>query len=150
VAVEACEGSDAETATMLPVTSTFEFAHHLGDVMVVADAATRSEANQIAFHASGPSLMLGTRPDGPALARPWPATGVEKTPGIPDRVIYFQYRHRRRPIPEDLRNALNQDLRRPCALISCKSSQNMSNAVPSGRRPFRDPQDQFSWGDREY
>jgi hypothetical protein len=125
------------------VTSAFESAHRLGDVMVAADAGTRSEANQIALLASGLSSMLRTRPDEPLLALPWPSTGAEKFPRVPRRTIYCQYRNRRRPIPGDPRNGLNQDLRRACSLISAKSSENMSNAVPSGRRPFRHPQDQF-------
>jgi hypothetical protein len=139
-----------EIAELMSVTSASESAHRLGDVMVAADAGTRSEADQIALRASGRSSMLRTRPDGPLPALPWPSTGAEMSPGVPRRTIYYQYRHRRQPIPGDPRNGLNQDLRRVCSLISAKSSENMSNGVPSGRRPFRDPQDQFSWGDSEY
>jgi len=29
------------------------------------------------------------------LTQPWPATGSEKSRGIPDRVIYYQFRHDR-------------------------------------------------------
>jgi transposase len=29
------------------------------------------------------------------LTQPWPATSAEKTRGIPDRVVYYQYRHDR-------------------------------------------------------
>jgi hypothetical protein len=113
--VEAFEGNKAETATMLPVINAFKTAHHLTDVTVVADAGMISEANQIALQAAGLSFILGTRipylpdvvrewrgkhrdqalPDGHILTQPWPATAAEKARGIPDRVIYYQYRHDR-------------------------------------------------------
>ena len=99
MAVEACEGNDAQTATMSPVTCAFESVHRLSDVTVVADAGMGSEANQIALPASGSSLMLCTRPDGLVLDRPWADAGAEKTPGVPDRVIDYQYRHRVDPYP---------------------------------------------------
>ena len=74
-----------------------------------------SEANQIALQAAGLSYILGTRipflpdvvrewrdkhpdeaiPDGLVLTQPWPATSSEKARGIPDRVIYYQFRHDR-------------------------------------------------------
>ena len=74
-----------------------------------------SEANQIALQASGLSFILGTRipfvpdvvrrwreehpdqslPDGQIFTQPWPATSKEKTRGIPDRIVYYQYRHDR-------------------------------------------------------
>jgi transposase len=113
--VEAFEGNKAETATMLPVINAFKTAHQLSDVTVVADAGMISEANQIAVQAAGLSFILGTRipfvpdvvrewraknpdeqiPDGLTLTQPWPATSAEKARGIPDRVIYYQYRHDR-------------------------------------------------------
>ena len=34
-------------------------------------------------------------PDGEILTQPWPATSAEKARGIPDRVVYSQYRHDR-------------------------------------------------------
>ena len=34
-------------------------------------------------------------PDGQVFTQPWPATAAEKARGIPDRVIYYQYRHDR-------------------------------------------------------
>ena len=34
-------------------------------------------------------------PDGHVFTQPWPATTAEKARGIPDRVIYYQYRHDR-------------------------------------------------------
>jgi hypothetical protein len=113
--VEAFEGNKAETATMLPVINAFKKAHQLTEVTVVADAGMISEANQIALQAAGLSFILGTRlpllpdmvrrwrdthpdeaiPDGLVLTQPWPATSSEKARGIPDRVIYYQYRHDR-------------------------------------------------------
>ena len=115
LAVEAFEGNKAETATMLPVINAFKAAHHLSDVTVVADAAMISEANQIALQAAGLSFILGTKIpyvpdvvrrwreahpgqqtlDGLVLTQPWPSTSAEKARGIPDRVIYYQYRHER-------------------------------------------------------
>ena len=113
--VQAFEGNKAETATMLPVINAFKAAHQLTDVTVVADAGMISEANQVALQAAGLSFILGTRiphlpdvvrewrdkhpdeaiPDGLVLTQPWPATSAEKARGIPDRVIYYQYRHDR-------------------------------------------------------
>ncbi len=100
---------------MLPVINAFKAAHKLSDVTVVADAGMISEANQIALQAAGLSFILGTRipylpdvvrewrskhpdeavPDGLVLTQPWPATNSEKARGIPDRVIYYQFRHDR-------------------------------------------------------
>ena len=130
LAVEAFEGNKAETATMLPVINAFKAAHQLTDVTVVADAGMISEANQIALQASGLSFILGTRipfvpdvvrewrdkhpdeaiPDGQVFTQPWPATSSEKARGIPDRVIYYQFRHDRarrtlRGIDEQVRKA---------------------------------------------
>lgn len=34
-------------------------------------------------------------PDQQVFTQPWPATASEKARGIPDRVIYYQYRHDR-------------------------------------------------------
>ena len=104
--VEAFEGNNAETATMLPVINAFKAAHQLTDVTVVADAGMISEANQKAIEAAGLSFILGARipfcpmwsrewrdkhpdeaiPDGLVLTQPWPATSAEKARGIPDRV----------------------------------------------------------------
>ena len=115
LAVEAFEGNKAETATMLPVINAFKAAHNLSDVTVVADAGMISEANQIALQSCGLSFILGTKipyvpdvvtrwrdvhpdqeiPDGHVFTQPWPATSSEKTRGIPDRIIYYQYRHDR-------------------------------------------------------
>ena len=111
--VEAFEGNKAETLTMLPVINAFKAARQLSDVTVVADAGMISEANQVALQAAGLSFILGTRiphlpdvvrewrdkhpgeaiPDGLTLTQPWPATSSEKVRGIPDRVIYYQFRH---------------------------------------------------------
>jgi hypothetical protein len=113
--VEAFEGNKIETDTMLPVINAFKAAHRLTDVTVVADAGMISEANQKAIVAAGLSFILGTRmprvpqvvtewrdkhpgqeiPDGHVFTQPWPATAAEKARGIPDRVIYYQYRHDR-------------------------------------------------------
>jgi hypothetical protein len=115
LAVEAFEGNKAETATMLPVINAFKAAHHLSDVTVVADAGMISEANQVALQAAGLSYVLGARipflpdvvrewrdthageavPDQLVLTQPWPATSSEKARGIPDRVVYYQFRHDR-------------------------------------------------------
>jgi len=100
---------------MLLVVNAFKTAHQLTDVTVVADAGMISQANQIALQAAGLSFILGTRipfvpdvvrewrdkhpgqdiPDGHVFTQPWPATTGEKARGIPDRVIYYQYRHDR-------------------------------------------------------
>ncbi len=115
LAVGAFKGNEPETDTMLPVINAFKTAHQLSDVTVVADAGMISEANQKAITAAGLSFILGTRipyvpqvisewrdkhpgqeiPDGQVFTQPWPATAAEKTRGIPDRVIYYQYRHDR-------------------------------------------------------
>jgi hypothetical protein len=34
-------------------------------------------------------------PDGLVLTQPWPASSSEKARGIPDRVVYYQFRHDR-------------------------------------------------------
>jgi len=113
--VEAFEGNKAETATMLPVINAFKTAHQLSDVTVVADAGMISEANQVALQAAGLSYILGARIpflpdvvrewrdkhpdeqilDGVVLTQPWPASSSEKARGIPDRVVYYQFRHDR-------------------------------------------------------
>jgi transposase len=100
---------------MLPVINAFKAAHQLIDITVVADAGMISEANQVAIQTAGLSYILGTRipflpdvvrewrdehpgeefPDGHVLTQPWPATSSEKSRGIPDRVVYYQYRHDR-------------------------------------------------------
>lgn len=110
--VQAFAGNKAETATMLPVITAFKKAHQLRDITVVADAGMISEANQIAIAAAGLTYILGARlpflpdivrewrdqhpgqdiPEDLTLTQPWPATDREKTRGIPDRVIHYQYR----------------------------------------------------------
>ncbi len=112
LSVRAFEGNKAETATMVPVINAFKKAHQLSDVTVVADAGMISEANQKAIQAAGLSFVLGARipflPDvvrawhdthpgeqvseDLILTQPWPASSSEKARGIPDRVIYYQYR----------------------------------------------------------
>jgi transposase len=100
---------------MPPVIKAFMAAHRVREVTVVADAGMISEANQMAIQAAGLSFILGTRiphvphvvhewrtkhpgrdiPDGHVFTQPWPATTSEKARGIPDRAIYYQYRHDR-------------------------------------------------------
>ncbi len=112
MSVQAFEGNKAETATMVPVINAFKKAHQFSDVTVVADAGMISEANQKAIQAAGLSFILGARipflPDvvrqwhdehpgeqvseDLILTQPWPASSNEKARGIPDRVIYYQYR----------------------------------------------------------
>ena len=76
LAVEAFEGNNAETATMLPVINAFKAAHRLTEVTVVADAGMISEANQVAMQAAGLSFILGTRiPFCPT----WSANGATTT-----------------------------------------------------------------------
>jgi hypothetical protein len=97
---------------MVPVINEFKQAHRLTDVTVVADAGMISEANQLALQAAGLAFILGACipylpdvvrewhskhpdeavPDGSVLTQPWPSTGSEKSRGIPDRVIHYQYR----------------------------------------------------------
>lgn len=130
--VAAFEGNKAETATMLPVINAFRAAHRLHEVTVVADAGMISEANQTAIAAAGLSFILGTKiprepsvigewrhkhpgqdiADGHIFTQPWPASDSEKARGIPDRVIYYQYRADRarrslRGIDEQVRKAEN-------------------------------------------
>ena len=115
LAVGAVKGNECETDTMLAVITAFKTAHQLSDVTVVADAAMISETNQKAIPAAGLSFILGTRipsvpqvicgwraqhpgqqiPDQQVFTQPWPATTAEQARGIPDRVIYYQYRHDR-------------------------------------------------------
>jgi hypothetical protein len=97
---------------MVPVITAFKKAHRLVDVTVVADAGMISEDNQKAIYAAGLTFILGTRipflpnvisewrskhpgdeiPDGHIFTQPWPASSSEKARGIPDRVIFYQYR----------------------------------------------------------
>ena len=110
--VQAFEGDKGETKTMVPVITAFKKAHRLVDVTVVADAGMISEDNQKAIYAAGLTFILGTRipflpnvisewrskhpgeeiPDGHIFTQPWPASSSEKARGIPDRVIFYQYR----------------------------------------------------------
>jgi len=98
---------------MLPVIDAFKAAHQLSDVTVVADAGMISEANQVALQTAGLSFILGTRipflpdvvrewrdehpgqdlADGQVFTQPSPATSSDKARGIPDRVVYYQFRH---------------------------------------------------------
>lgn len=110
--VNAFEGNQAETATMLPTIRSFMDAHQLADVTIVADAGMISEANKRAIEAAGLSFILGARipdvpyvvaawrqehpdqeiPDGHIFTQPWPAGPADKRR---DQTIYYQYRHDR-------------------------------------------------------
>lgn len=74
--------------------------------------AGRAPIGTVPVQAAGLSFILGTKiprlpqviaewrgkhpgqqiPDGHGFIQPWPATSSEKARGIPDRVIYYQYR----------------------------------------------------------
>lgn len=107
--VNAFEGNQAETTTMLPTIKAFMDAHQLHDVTIVADAGMISEANKRAIEAAGLSFILGARipdvpyvvaawrqdhpdkqiPDGHIFTQPWPAGPADKRR---DQTIYYQYR----------------------------------------------------------
>jgi hypothetical protein len=107
--VNAFEGNQAETATMLPTIKAFMEAHQLSDVTIVADAGMISEGNKRAIEAAGLSFILGARipnvpyvveawrqkhpdeqiPDGHIFTQPWPAGPADKRR---DQSIYYQYR----------------------------------------------------------
>lgn len=107
--VNAFEGNQAETATMLPTIRAFMDAHQLQDVTIVADAGMISEANKRAIEAAGLSFILGARipdvpyvvaawrqehpdqeiPDGHIFIQPWPGGPADKRR---DQTIYYQYR----------------------------------------------------------
>jgi hypothetical protein len=107
--VNAFEGNQAETTTMVPTIQAFMAAHQLPDVTIVADAGMVSAANQKAIEAAGLSFILGARipavpylvaawrkahpdqeiPDGHVFTQPWAAAPTEQRR---DQVIYYQYR----------------------------------------------------------
>lgn len=115
LSLQAFEGDKPETHTMLSVIEAFKKAHQLRDVTVVADAGMISEANQIAIAAAGLTFILGARiprmpqiisawrdahpdqqfDDQQIFTQAWPASSTEKTRGVPDMVIHYQYRHDR-------------------------------------------------------
>lgn len=87
--VEAFEGNRAETKTMLPVIEAFMRAHHLTDVVVVADAGMVSEGNKKALEAAGLSYVLSEKtPQVPGIIRRW----REEHPGeeLPDHAIFIE------------------------------------------------------------
>jgi transposase len=112
LSLQAFEGNKPETHTMLAVITAFKTAHQLRDVTVVADAGMISEANQVAIAAAGLTFILGARiprmpqiiaawrdahpdrdfDDQQIFTQRWPASTSEKTRGVPDMVIYYQYR----------------------------------------------------------
>ena len=70
--VNAFEGNKAETATMLPVLRSFQAAHGITGVTVVADAGMLSRGNQIAVEQAGLSFILGARlPSVPYVIAQW-------------------------------------------------------------------------------
>ncbi|EUA42916.1 putative transposase [Mycobacterium xenopi 3993] len=116
-----------------------------------------SEANQVALQAAGLSFILGTRlphlpgvvrewrdkhpdeviPDGLVLSQPWPATSSEKACGIPDRVIYYQFRHDR--AAEQCAASMNRSPR-PNALSTGMPGQTQSLHPAHRRQRHQDRQ----------
>ncbi len=110
--IEAFEGNQAETKTMLPTITSFMTAHRLADVTVVADAGMVSEANREALEDAGLSYIIGARipeepyqvkqwrrthpgealPDGHIFTQPWPAAGAKKAAGRRDKVTYYRFK----------------------------------------------------------
>src|SRR5690606_33279733 len=150
--VNAFEGNQAETATMLPTITAFMEAHKLQDVTVVADAGMISDGNKRAIEAAGLSFILGARipdvpyvvevwrqehpdqeiPDGHIFTQPWPAGPADKRR---DQSIYYQYRHDRarrtlRGIDEQVAKA---ERRRSPA--RWRSSATGSSSSPAPPRP---------------
>jgi hypothetical protein len=96
--VNAFEGNKAETTTMLPVIKAFMAAHHLKEVVIVADAGMISDKNIKDIEAAGLSFILGMKipevpdvisewqrehpgepvPDGQVFVQPWPAGSTDK------------------------------------------------------------------------
>lgn len=107
--VNAFEGNQGETKTMMPSIEAFMAAHRLADVTVVADSGMISEFNRKAIERAGLSFILGARiphvphvvaewrkrnpdteiPDGYIFTQPWPAGPKDQRR---DQVIYYQYR----------------------------------------------------------
>lgn len=72
--ITAWEGNTAETKTMIPTLKAFRAAHHLEDVVVVADAGMISTANWKAIEAEGLSFVLGAKiPHMPYVISKWRA-----------------------------------------------------------------------------
>ncbi len=70
--VHAFEGNKAETRTMLPVVQGFMAAHHLPEVIVVADAGMMSEANLKDLEDAGLRFIVGARiPEVPYQVARW-------------------------------------------------------------------------------
>jgi transposase len=107
--VEAFEGNQAETKTMLPTITAFMAAHRPRDVTVVAEAGMISEPNRKATEAAGLSFILGAKipevpylvarwrtdhprqqiSDGRIFTQAWPAGPGDQRR---DQVIYYQYK----------------------------------------------------------
>lgn len=89
--VEAFEGNNAETATMLPTITSFMAAHQLAEDTAVADAGMISEANMKAIEAARLSFILGMKiPDIPYVVAQW----RREHPGqqVPDGLVLTQPR----------------------------------------------------------
>lgn len=69
--MNAFEGNEAETTTMIPVIETFMRAHHLTDVTVVTDAGMVSAGNQKAIEDAG-LIPARTSPTGTSSPSPGP------------------------------------------------------------------------------
>jgi transposase len=83
--LNAFEGNKAETATMLPVLRSFQGAHGITGITVVADAGMLSRSNQIAIEAAGLSFILGAR-----------------TPSVPYVITQWRREHPDEPVPDGL------------------------------------------------
>ena len=116
LAVEAFEGNKAETATMLPVINAFKAAHQLDRRHRgrrcghdLRGQSGRPAGGGFVVHPRHPHPVragcgraIGAQahpgqdiPDGQVFTQPWPATSSEKARGLPDLVVYYQYRHDR-------------------------------------------------------
>src|SRR5690606_26923938 len=80
--VNAFEGNQAETATMLPTIRSFMDAHQLADGTIVPYVVA-------AWRQEHPDQEI---PDGHIFTQPWPAGPADKRR---DQTIYYQYRHDR-------------------------------------------------------
>lgn len=144
--IEAFEGNKAETSTMLPVIRSFQKAHRLPDVVVVADAGMVSEANKKLLEAEGLSFILGARvpqiphviqqwraehpgqeiPDGHVFTQPWPAGPGD---GRRDHVFYYRYKadNARRSL-----KGIDEQVRKAEAAVAGKASVKRNRFVRLG------------------
>ena len=107
--VNAFEGNKAETTTMIPTIKSFLTAHHLTEVVIVADAGMVSDPNKQAIEAEGLQYIIGAKlphvpyqvetwrknhpgeepPDGLTLVQPGSGGG---NTGRAKQTIFYQYR----------------------------------------------------------